>query len=1294
MQTSYSADRRRTSLRLRSLLLLSIVILLAFPLLALAQTSTPGLANDFEIDGNLIANAPGGIIGLGDDWLDGLPGPGTGVLLPDALGTPKNPTFTFHIIDLIENDDMDIFGKGNKVFHDPNNYQWKTGSVPPKNDIQNGLIHFSKDGSGNNWISVAGDRRTTNGSSYIDFEFLQNRLTMNGDGTFTSLGPDGGRTVGDLLLTIELTKGGGLAQFFAQQWMSDGAGGYTYASIPFPVGGAFVAASADSQVVTTYDAFGSNMYTINQFGEAAVNMNALLPNFGVCYGVATLFVRTKSSASSDAELKDFIEPFQIDWCLDEEPPTITCPADLSVPCDASVDPGIVGYADGTDNCDDDLNIVYADSIAPGSCPQEYTIHRRWTATDECGNSASCTQLISVYDDTPPEVASGPGPETVQCIGDIPSPNISLISATDNCGAVTVTHVGDVSDGGSCPEVFTRTYRVEDECSNFVEFDQLITVHDTTVPAITAPDDVILQCDEEIPPADINDVTASDNCGSVTVTHVSDVSDNASCPETITRTYRATDGCGNTTDDVQIITIDDTTAPGISGPGNITIQCDEEIPAADIGLITASDNCGSVVISHVGDQSDSQSCPETITRTYRATDDCGNTADHIQLIIIEDNTAPSITCPNDVTVECAGQVPAADINSVTASDNCGDATVTHIGDVPDGNTCPQRITRTYRATDACGNFTECVQIITIDDRTDPVINGPDDITVQCMNEIPAADILDISAGDLCGGVSVEHIGDSYDGGGCPEVITRTYRATDACGNTTDFIQTITVNDTTPPTVSSGPGPVTVDCYGDIPPANIGLIVASDNCSEINVIHVGDVSDGNTCPEVITRTYQVIDECLNVTDFVQIITVDDDTPPVFTYCPPDDSLECPVGWGFGQPVATDNCDPNPFIYIVSTDSVIAPEGWTIRLTRVWQAVDACGNTSATCTQVLTIHCEAQSFCTLTQGFWGNGGGNFNGAGTLEIIRNLLSSSPLVVGKEGRSLTFPYEAAHCIIVRLPGGKTATSLPPIGDAVVSAATCLTPISIPLNSSLRYENVLLSQTIALTLNTRLSVWLSLFPLTEQFCTRRALPGPDGLLGTEDDVIDFSAPIRTFYIPADVLDALDTLGLPRAVSGLLELANRALANWDTGGASFSQINDAVDAINRGFNECAVIYECPSTGGKVSGDDILTRSDQNESMEAISNLPKQFQLDQNYPNPFNPNTRIILGVPEAASWSLAIYDVTGRLIKKFDGSTGGPRFVTIEWDGTNQSGIPVASGVYLYRANAGDFTAVKKMILLK
>ncbi|UCH85712.1 MAG: hypothetical protein JSW50_08525, partial [Candidatus Latescibacterota bacterium] len=310
--------------RLR-VLLPSIAILFIFALVsgAHAQTAAPGMANGFEVDGNLYSNNPGTVPGLGGDWLDGPPGPGTGVLNPD--GSPKNSIFTLYIRDLIKNDDADVFSSSTKVTGDPNKFTWKSGSVPQKDDIQNGFIHLSEDAGGDMWITVAGDRRSVSGDSYLDFEILQNTLFKTDEGGFVSNGPHGGRTLGDILLTIELTNGGDQAVFLAHRWVEDGDGGYTYVEIPFPVGAAFVAANIDSQVTTTYDAFGGQIYEINQFGEASVNLNALLPNFGECFAIATIFVRTKSSASDSADLKDFMEPFQINTCLDETPPQLTSP---------------------------------------------------------------------------------------------------------------------------------------------------------------------------------------------------------------------------------------------------------------------------------------------------------------------------------------------------------------------------------------------------------------------------------------------------------------------------------------------------------------------------------------------------------------------------------------------------------------------------------------------------------------------------------------------------------------------------------------------------------------------------------------------------------------------------------------------------------------------------------------------------------------------------------------------------------------------------------------------------------
>ncbi len=148
----------------------------------------------------------------------------------------------------------------------------------------------------------------------------------------------------------------------------------------------------------------------------------------------------------------------------------------------------------------------------------------------------------------------------------------------------------------------------------------------------------------------------------------------------------------------------------------------------------------------------------------------------------------------------------------------------------------------------------------------------------------------------------------------------------------------------------------------------------------------------------------------------------------------------------------------------------------------------------------------------------------------------------------------------------------------------------LPLKSG-KFLNVLLGQTIALSLNVRLDPFLPGFELSETFCTAGLIPGTDGVLGvtpagpdliigtaddyTSDDAADMDD-VQMFEIPASVLEALasEDLGIDSVtVGGLLELANRALAGLDTGGASLPDINKAVDAINRGFDECRIPLAC-------------------------------------------------------------------------------------------------------------------------
>ena len=93
------------------------------------------------------------------------------------------------------------------------------------------------------------------------------------------------------------------------------------------------------------------------------------------------------------------------------------------------------------------------------------------------------------------------------------------------------------------------------------------------------------------------------------------------------------------------------------------------------------------------------------------------------------------------------------------------------------------------------------------------------------------------------------------------------------------------------------------------------------------------------------------------------------------------------------------------------------------------------------------------------------------------------------------------------------------------------------------------------------------------------------------------------------------------------------------------------------------------------------------------VPSAFTLHQNYPNPFNPATSFAIDFPTATDYTLTIYNITGQVVRSYNGHTQAGK-LTLHWDGTNEAGLSVASGVYFYRVDAGKFSAVRKMVLMK
>ncbi len=357
--------------------------------------------------------------------------------------------------------------------------------------------------------------------------------------------------------------------------------------------------------------------------------------------------------------------------------------------------------------------------------------------------------------------------TINCQASIiPRRDTGTATATDNCAAagnIAITY-GDVSTYDADPAnvlhynyVITRTWRAQDVAGNFSTCIQTITVHDVTNPVITCPGNVTINCQDDNTPTGTGTATATDNCaaaGNIAITY-GDVSTYNADPANvlhynyvITRTWRAQDVAGNFSTCIQTITVHDVTNPVITCPGNVTINCQDDNTPTGTGTATATDNCaaaGNIAITY-GDVSTYNADPANvlhynyvITRTWRAQDVAGNFSTCIQTITVHDVTNPVITCPGNVTINCQDDNTPTGTGTATATDNCaaaGNIAITY-GDVSTYNADPANvlhynyvITRTWRAQDVAGNFSTCIQTITVHDVTNPVITCPADVTINC------------------------------------------------------------------------------------------------------------------------------------------------------------------------------------------------------------------------------------------------------------------------------------------------------------------------------------------------------------------------------------------------------------------------------------------------------------------------------------------------------------------------------------------------------------------------------------
>ncbi len=170
-----------------------------------------------------------------------------------------------------------------------------------------------------------------------------------------------------------------------------------------------------------------------------------------------------------------------------------------------------------------------------------------------------------------------------------------------------------------------------------------------------------------------------------------------------------------------------------------------------------------------------------------------------------------------------------------------------------------------------------------------------------------------------------------------------------------------------------------------------------------------------------------------------------------------------------------------------------------------------------------------------------------------------------------------------------------------------------------------------------------------------ALPAPVSLSAGE-----------TFLV--DVGWGPDTYAVPFVRSGTISLNSYGSID----GVSYSQWSDKDVAIR-----ARILYS------------PMSAEDDDNSL-----VPQEFSLGQNYPNPFNPNTEITYNLPARSDVRITVFNLLGQAVKEIvnDNLPAGPHVAS--WDGRDESGTTVASGIYLYRLTAGDRTLSRKMVLLK
>ncbi|MGB6036266.1 MAG: T9SS type A sorting domain-containing protein, partial [Cryomorphaceae bacterium] len=300
---------------------------------------------------------------------------------------------------------------------------------------------------------------------------------------------------------------------------------------------------------------------------------------------------------------------------------------------------------------------------------------------------------------------------------------------------------------------------------------------------------------------------------------------------------------------------------------------------ELGLIPegAIDDCNDAQVVEVAIEAviPEQTCPTLVELSciFVAVDDCENTSEsQTTSIFIIDDTAPEITCPDDITVSCEQGTTPEVTGTATATDDCGSAEVTY-ADVVVSEGCPMIIARTFTATDECGLTSSCTQEITVT-YEDPTIMAPDSAIFECAADAVADvdGVMFTTACDLEGEVSAEGPFLLEGNGVCDGSIWEfVYTVTDACGRTASDSQIVTIENDGPTVVA--PADVESQCIDFYVPNPEDAVVTTSCGLGFDLVVSDPVlleGQGSCNMSVYEITYTVTDTCGRTASDIQLLT----------------------------------------------------------------------------------------------------------------------------------------------------------------------------------------------------------------------------------------------------------------------------------------------------------------------------------------------------------------------------------------------------------------------------------------